>query len=42
MVISFILGQQELSNIEFIASDINDDNIINIQDIILLLNIILS
>ena len=37
-----ILGNNELSNIQIYASDINEDQIINIQDIILLINIILN
>jgi len=39
---NFILGNIELSNIQSYASDINEDQIINIQDIILLINIILN
>ena len=39
---NFILGNNELSNIQNYASDINEDQIINIQDIILLINIILN
>ena len=37
-----ILGNNELSNVQTYASDINEDQIINIQDIILLINIILN
>ena len=42
LVVNFILGQQDPSNILFFASDLNSDSIINIQDVILLLNIILN
>ena len=37
-----ILGNTELSNIQFLASDVNQDSIINIQDIILVVNMILN
>ena len=37
-----ILGSNELTQIQTYASDINEDGIINIQDIIILINIILN
>jgi len=37
-----ILGTNTLSQIEFYASDMNEDAIINIQDIIIIINIILN
>ena len=42
ILVSFILGQQEPTNIQFMAADINEDNIINIQDVILLISLILE
>ena len=42
IVVNVILGQSELSNIEYYAADMNLDGTINIQDIILIINLILS
>ena len=42
IVINFILGDIELSNIQTFSADLNEDSIINIQDIIIIINIILN
>ena len=42
IVINFILGDMELSNIQEFSADINEDTIINIQDVIMIINIILN
>ena len=42
VIINYILGNGDLSTIQFFASDLNEDGIINIQDIILIINIILN
>ena len=42
IVINFILGDMELSNIQLFAADINEDTIINIQDVIMIINMILN
>ena len=42
IVINFILGDMELSNIQIFAADINEDTIVNIQDVIMIINIILN
>ena len=42
VIMNYVLGNTNLSEIALYASDINEDSIINIQDIILVINIILS
>ena len=42
LIINFILGQENPGIAEEIASDLNSDGIINIQDVILIINIILN
>ena len=42
IVINFILGNIELSNIQTFSADLNEDSIINIKDIIMIINIILN
>ena len=42
IVINFILGDMELSNIQLFAADINEDTIINIQEVIMIINMILN
>ena len=42
LVVSFILGETELSNEQFINSDIDNNLTINVSDIIALIDIILS
>jgi len=42
VIMNYVLGNSELSDVGFYASDINEDTIINIQDIILVINIILN
>ena len=42
LIMNYILGNSQLSDIQYYASNINEDQTINIQDIILLINIILN
>ena len=37
----FILGQNEISDEQFIIADVNDDSTLNILDVIMIVNIIL-
>ena len=41
-MVNIILGQHQPDTQEIIASDLNNDSLINIQDIILLINQILG
>ena len=42
LIINYILGDIDFSNIQTYSADINEDSNINIQDVILLINIILN
>ena len=42
LIVNFILGDLEFTNLQLFAADINEDSIINIQDVILLINLILN
>ena len=42
IIVNIILGQYQPDTQEIITSDLNNDSLINIQDIILLINIILN
>jgi len=42
IIMNNILGNNELTQIEFYASDMNEDGTINVQDIIIIINIILN
>ena len=42
LIVNYILGDMEFSNLQNYAADINEDNNINIQDVILVINLILN
>ena len=41
-MVNFVLGSDNPTNSEFNASDINEDEILNVLDIVMLLNLILN
>ena len=41
-MVGYILGNENLSTNQFINSDLDDNSIVNVNDIILILEIILS
>ena len=42
LIIDFILEEEEPSELEFVISDINQDNVINVIDIIEIVSLILN
>ena len=41
-VVQFIIGESQLSDIEFCSADINQDDVVNIVDVVAIVNIILN
>ena len=41
-MVSIIMGEYQPSSLEYLLGDLNEDGVINVQDVVLIVNIILT